>query len=68
MENYKPTPTPMAVGVLEFMVLYKGQATKAEIKLYRSKVGSEIYIAVQTRVDIVYTVSILLRFLANPSL
>ena len=47
------------------MVLYEGQVILDEIKLYSSKIGSEIYLVVQTQLDIVYSVSVLLRFLLN---
>ena len=55
------------VGATEFIILYEGVATKAEIELFRSKIGSEMYLTVYTRPDIVYTVSVLSRFLSNPS-
>jgi hypothetical protein len=67
MENCHPVDTPMATGSNEFMVPYEGQATPAEIELYGSKIGSEMYLAVQTRPDIAYAVLVLSRFLSNPS-
>ena len=43
------------------------QAIKEEIELYSLIVGSEMYLAVQTRPDITYAVNTLSRFLINPS-
>ena len=58
----------MAAKATKFIVPFNGQATVKDTKLYRSKIGSLIYLAIQTRPDIAYEVSILLRFLLNPSL
>ena len=60
--------TLIAAGATEFIVLYDTQATDEDIELYRSKIGSVMYLAVQTRLDIAYEVLVLLRFLSNPSL
>jgi len=57
----------MAAGATEFIVPFNGQATVKDTKLYRSKIGSLIYLAIQTRLDIAYGVSALSRFLLNPS-
>ncbi|EGU71834.1 hypothetical protein FOXB_17657 [Fusarium oxysporum f. sp. conglutinans Fo5176] len=43
-----------------------GLATPAEIQRYQRKVGSVLYIAVNTRPDIAFAVSRLARFLTNP--
>jgi hypothetical protein len=67
MENCHSVDTPMAAGANEFMVPFDGKATQAEIDLYGSKIGSEMYLAVQTRPDIAYAVSVLSRFLSNLS-
>src|SRR5205823_212531 len=67
MENCKPVDTPMASGATEFMVPFEGQATKDDIELYGSKIGSLMYLVTQTRPDIAYSVSVLSRFLSNPS-
>jgi hypothetical protein len=45
---------------------FKEQANK-DIELYGSKIGSLMYLAVQTRPDISYRVSVLSRFLSNLS-
>ena len=58
----------MATGATEFIVLYDTQATDEDIELYGSKISSVMYLAVQTRLDIVYEVLVLSRFLSNPSL
>ena len=67
MENCHPVDTPMAAGVTEFMVPFDGQATVKDTELYGLKIGSLIYLAIQTRPDIAYRVSALSRFLLNPS-
>jgi reverse transcriptase-like protein len=67
MENCHPVDTPMAAGLTEFMIPYNGRATNIEIETYGSKIGSLMYLAVQTRPDIAYGVSVLSRFLTNPS-
>jgi hypothetical protein len=43
-----------------------GLATPAEIQRYQRKVGSILYIAVNTRPDIAFATSRLARFLVNP--
>ena len=68
MENYHPVDTPMAAGVTEFIVPFNRQAIVKEIKLYGSKIGSLIYLVIQTKLDITYRVFALLCFLLNPSL
>jgi hypothetical protein len=67
MENCYPVDTPMAAGATEFMVPFDGQATVKDTELYGSKIGSLMYLAIQTRPDIAYGVSVLSRFLSNPS-
>lgn len=44
-----------------------GLATPAEIQRYQRKIGSILYIAVNTRPDIAFAISRLARFLTNPS-
>ena len=56
----------MAARATEFMIPNTKQATNKEIKLYGLIVGSEMYLAVQTRPDIAYAVNTLSRFLTNP--
>jgi hypothetical protein len=67
MENCHTVTTPMAAGATELMVPYEGKATQADIEQFGSKIGSEMYLAVHTRPDIAYAVSVLSRFLSNPS-
>ena len=67
MENCYLVNTPIAAGVTKFIIPFNGQAMVKDIKLYRSKIGSLIYLAIQTRLDIAYGVSTLSRFLLNPS-
>jgi hypothetical protein len=67
IENCHSVNTPMALGATEIMILFEEQATNEDIKLYRSKIGSLMYLAVQTRPDISYGVSVLSRFLSNLS-
>ena len=67
IEDCHPVDTPMTAGANEFMIPYDKQASKDDIKLYGSMIGSEMYLAVQTRPDIAYAVSVLSRFLSNPS-
>ena len=66
MENYYPVNILMAVGATEFIIPFNGQAIVKDTELYRSKIGSLIYLAIQTRLDIIYGVSALSRFLLNP--
>ena len=67
IEDCHPVDTPMTARANEFMIPYDKQASKDDIKLYGSMIGSEMYLAVQTRPDITYAVSVLSRFLSNPS-
>jgi hypothetical protein len=67
MENCYSVDTLIALGATEIIILFKEQATNEDIKLYGSKIGSLIYLVVQTRPDISYEVSVLSRFLLNPS-
>jgi hypothetical protein len=67
MQNCKPADTPVATGAAEVMIPHTSKATQADIELYGSKIGSLMYLAVQTRPDISYGVSVLSRFLTNPS-
>jgi hypothetical protein len=67
MTNSKPVDTPITSGALELMVPFDGITSKKDIEEYGSIVSSLNYLACQTRCDIAYTVSILSRFLTNPS-
>ena len=44
MENYYLVNTPMATGAIKFMVPFNGQVMVKDIKLYRLKIGSLIYL------------------------
>ena len=55
--------TPLPVGVN----LVKNEGEPYEIDLYRSAIGSLIYLSTWTRVDIAYAVSALAAHMANPS-
>ena len=44
-----------------------GQATKGQIKIYQEKTGTVLYIAVTTRPDIARALSVLSKFITNPS-
>jgi hypothetical protein len=65
IENCYLVNTPIALGATEIIILFKEQATNENIELYRSKIGSLIYLTVQTRPDILYKVSVLSRFFSN---
>ena len=57
----------MVAGATKFIVSFNGQVTVKDTKLYRLKIGSLMYLAIQIRPDIIYKVFILLWFLLNPS-
>jgi hypothetical protein len=67
MENCKSVNTPMASGAAVYMVPNTVQASHQDTTWYQSMVGSIMYLATHTRPDIAYTVSVLSRFLNNPS-
>ena len=60
MENYHLVNTPMVARVTKFIIPFNRQAIVKDTKLYRLKIGSLIYLAIQTRLDIIYRVSTLL--------
>jgi len=60
MENYYLVNTLIVARATKFMVPFNRQAMVKDTKLYRLKIGSLIYLAIQTRLDIAYKVSILL--------
>ena len=60
--------TSMASKAAKFMVPFNNEATKQDVILYQSMIGSLMYLAVHTWANIAYTVSVLSRFLTNPSL
>ncbi len=55
--------TPLPVGVS----LVKNEGEPYELDLYRSAIGSLIYLSQWTRVDIAYAVSALAAHMSNPS-
>ena len=57
----------MAAKATKFIIPFNGQAIVKDTKFYRLKIGFLIYLAIQTRLDIVYRIFILLCFLLNPS-
>ncbi|KAG6472814.1 hypothetical protein ZIOFF_070292 [Zingiber officinale] len=63
MEKAKAVATPMALN--EKLQQYDG-AEKFDSKIYRSLIGSLIYLT-HTRMDIVQSVSLLSRFMSNPT-
>jgi hypothetical protein len=67
MENCHAVDTSIASRATEIIIPFEEQAINKDIKLYGSKIGSLMYLAVQTRPDISYRVSVLSRFLSNPS-
>ena len=67
MENCHLVNILIVVRVTKFIIPFNRQVTVKNTKLYRLKIGFLIYLAIQTRLDIVYRVSILLQFLLNPS-
>ena len=60
MENYYPVNTLIAAKATKFIVPFNRQATVKNTKLYRSKIGFLMYLAIQTRLNITYGVFILL--------
>lgn len=67
MENAHAVSTPMDLGAAPLMVPYLEQAAKADIEEYQSLIGSLMYLCTQTRLDLAYPMSVLSRFLQNPS-
>lgn len=59
--------TPLSRDSASAYKPYNGQATADDIKAYQQRVGSVIYPAYMTRPDIAMAVSILARFMQNPS-
>ncbi len=67
MSECHAVTAPFATGSEIHMIPYEGQSSKKDIHLYGSMVGSLNYCVSYTRPDIAYHVSVLARFLANPS-
>jgi len=61
MAIYSTSPTPIVPG-LQLRKEIILQANKAEVKYYQLIIGSLIYLIVQTRPDIYFTVIVLSRF------
>ena len=57
----------MEAGAKVFLVPYIREATKQDISLYQSIIGSLNYLAIHTRADIAFATSALARYLCNPS-
>ena len=68
MENCYLVNTLMAAKTTKFIISFNRQAIVKDTKLYRLKISFLIYLAIQTRLNIIYKVSVLLHFLLNPSL
>ncbi|GBM08780.1 hypothetical protein AVEN_980-1 [Araneus ventricosus] len=62
-EGYKPAPTP----TLKESRLQKPEDTKRQEFPYRQAVGALMYLIVETRPDIAYSIGYLSRLLASPS-
>ena len=57
----------MEANALKILVKNTRTATPNEIRLYQSMIRSLMYAMTQTRLDLAFLVSILLRFACNPS-
>jgi hypothetical protein len=55
--------TPLPIRELN---KHEGQAQPSRIKRYQEKVGSVLYAAIMTRLDVAYTAALLSQFLTNP--
>lgn len=67
MADTQRKETPMEASALNSLDSNPDQATKDQIQLYQSIVGSLMYLMTQTRPDLAFCVSFLSRFAANPS-
>ena len=56
------------MGLDIHLVMYNGQASPADIKLYQQMIGSLLYVQIETHSDISFTVSCLSQYASNPSL
>jgi hypothetical protein len=65
--NSKPIKTPIVSGTLELIVPFDGTILKKNIEEYGSIIGSLNYLVYQTHYNIIYIISVLSRFLTNPS-
>src|SRR6266568_9444280 len=64
-ENCKPVTTPLPGGYKP--LICDEQATKENISLYQSIIGSLLYLTLGTRPDIAYAVILMSQFMVNPS-
>ena len=63
-DTNQPDETPMTKTEL---FPYEHRASRQIVRAYQRKIGSLLYAAVTTRIDIAFAVSRLARFLTNPS-
>ena len=66
MENATGFSTPMEAGAKSLIKDFDGIASKTDVKLYQSMVGSVNYLMTQTRPDLGFAISFLSQFLQNP--
>ncbi|KAL1953580.1 hypothetical protein VTO42DRAFT_2583 [Malbranchea cinnamomea] len=59
--------SPLSRDASAYKPFCDGVATKTEIKRFQARVGSLIYLAFMTHPDITHAVSLLARFMQNPS-
>ena len=53
MDHFYLVNTPMETKAIKFIVPFNGQVTAKNTKLYRLKIGSFIYLVIQTRLYII---------------
>lgn len=58
MTDYKPVSIPMNPGIGNLLLLYNRNINKETIKWYQSAIGSFIWPAIYTRLDIAYIVGV----------
>jgi hypothetical protein len=59
--------TPLPTGANVHLKKYKGQASKADIKLYQQMIGSLLYVQIGMHPHISFAVSCLAQYTSNPS-
>jgi hypothetical protein len=67
MADASPHNTPLPTGADEHLKKFDGQATASDIKHYQSLIGSLLYLQIGMRPDILFAVSRLAQYTANPS-
>jgi hypothetical protein len=65
MTNAKPVNTPLPAGYVPKKS--EGKATQEMITYYQQLIGSLLFLAMCTRLDIVYAVILMSQFVSNPS-